>query len=395
MLTALEEYGLDGSDRWCDEAVALGHQMTWLTPESQHETLPLLIPRRGWRSSRTRASTIESRCARRWAFLIRDARRSPTVKSSWPATQSGASTSHSIYWAISRLPFGTSANVACSVLATFWAYGHFTTTSTHSDSSSPATSAASGRTGRTDRTGLVIRLGSFPTRRKLSARYAYLVRRSQKARPWPLADHRCQWPQDLGLLESRKPARGSLWVGSTNTPRCCETLLDQSVRARIRSAYPVGAHLSGGLDSSSIAVLASRALREQGDALTGFSWAPPPSGDAPHDEREMVEQNQPAGKHSGALHLGDRGRRGPIAAAERRTSAGFGIRSRVGRSRQRDVPRNPGPAVWLGRRRISRIQRTRVFCRTALSWSLVAIVAGNQKACGSPRWQWSTLEMDD
>lgn len=58
-------------------------------------------------------------------------------------------------------------------------------------------------------------------------------------------------------------------------------LLEASVRARIRSDYPIATHLSGGLDSSSIAVLAARTLRHQGISLTGFNWvhAPGPSDD--------------------------------------------------------------------------------------------------------------------
>lgn len=51
-------------------------------------------------------------------------------------------------------------------------------------------------------------------------------------------------------------------------------LLEKAVYVRIRSAYPVASHLSGGLDSSSIAVLASRKLAESGQSLTGFNWIP-------------------------------------------------------------------------------------------------------------------------
>ena len=40
VLSALDDYGLDGADRHCDGPVALGHQMTWLTPQSKQETLP-------------------------------------------------------------------------------------------------------------------------------------------------------------------------------------------------------------------------------------------------------------------------------------------------------------------------------------------------------------------
>ncbi|WP_309499259.1 asparagine synthase-related protein [Sulfurovum sp.] len=51
-------------------------------------------------------------------------------------------------------------------------------------------------------------------------------------------------------------------------------LLEMAVNARIRSVYPIASHLSGGIDSSSIAVLAARTLSKNGYNLTGFNWTP-------------------------------------------------------------------------------------------------------------------------
>jgi asparagine synthase (glutamine-hydrolysing) len=53
-------------------------------------------------------------------------------------------------------------------------------------------------------------------------------------------------------------------------------LFGQSVECRLRSAFPIGSHLSGGLDSSAVSVMASRILRERGRELATFSWSPPP-----------------------------------------------------------------------------------------------------------------------
>ena len=58
-------------------------------------------------------------------------------------------------------------------------------------------------------------------------------------------------------------------------------LFEQAVRARLPGG-PVGVHLSGGLDSSGVAVHAARALRAQGlPPPPAFSWQPAPSGPQP------------------------------------------------------------------------------------------------------------------
>ncbi|MDQ3707068.1 MAG: asparagine synthase (glutamine-hydrolyzing) [Chloroflexota bacterium] len=64
-------------------------------------------------------------------------------------------------------------------------------------------------------------------------------------------------------------------------------LLEDSVRLRLRSDVPLGAHLSGGLDSSSIVALLSRRLRESGEPVRTFSGA---FAEGPaYDERRYVE----------------------------------------------------------------------------------------------------------
>lgn len=66
-------------------------------------------------------------------------------------------------------------------------------------------------------------------------------------------------------------------------------LYAQAVKDRLRGPGPVGAHLSGGLDSSSIAVLAARELRRQGrPPPLAFSWLPAPD-DGPPSEAHAPE----------------------------------------------------------------------------------------------------------
>ena len=57
-------------------------------------------------------------------------------------------------------------------------------------------------------------------------------------------------------------------------------LFQESVARRLRSAYPIGSHLSGGLDSSAVTVVAARALREVAKPLAVFSWSPDPTSEA-------------------------------------------------------------------------------------------------------------------
>lgn len=71
-------------------------------------------------------------------------------------------------------------------------------------------------------------------------------------------------------------------------------LMDEAVACRLRTDFPVAAHLSGGLDSSSVAVLAARELSSRGRQLAmGYSYSPPRARVEPNraeDEREKIER---------------------------------------------------------------------------------------------------------
>jgi asparagine synthase (glutamine-hydrolysing) len=66
-------------------------------------------------------------------------------------------------------------------------------------------------------------------------------------------------------------------------------LLFQAVQCRVRTPFPIGTHVSGGLDSSTVTAIAARLLREQGQTLTAYSWSPAPPSELPDDERKLIQ----------------------------------------------------------------------------------------------------------
>jgi asparagine synthase (glutamine-hydrolysing) len=82
-----------------------------------------------------------------------------------------------------------------------------------------------------------------------------------------------------GRMEERRywSASGIKPVRLTSDEAYAEGLrecLDRAVRRQLRSVHPVGCYLSGGLDSSSVAVLAARALGERNQRLAAFTHVP-------------------------------------------------------------------------------------------------------------------------
>ncbi len=63
-------------------------------------------------------------------------------------------------------------------------------------------------------------------------------------------------------------------------------LLCNAVQARLRTVYPVASHLSGGIDTSAIAVLAARELEARGQPLYAFNWVETPEGQYDPDMAE-------------------------------------------------------------------------------------------------------------
>ena len=87
-----------------------------------------------------------------------------------------------------------------------------------------------------------------------------------------------------------RAAVGSRTCSPEDAARELRRLLDEAVHCRLPRTGEIGAHLSGGLDSSAIAVLAARKLREEGRALHAYSFLDRQRNDvALEDETEFVK----------------------------------------------------------------------------------------------------------
>lgn len=88
-----------------------------------------------------------------------------------------------------------------------------------------------------------------------------------------------------------KPAEVGTWRGTAEEAAdIMRELLEDAVASRLPPEGPVAAHLSGGLDSSGLVVLAARQLRAQGRRLHTFSQLPNPRpGVQWEDEGDFVQ----------------------------------------------------------------------------------------------------------
>ena len=116
----------------------------------------------------------------------------------------------------------------------------------------------------------------FKAVRKLQPGYSLTVRPDSERleRYWfPANSREVRFSTDAGYAEAARD------------------IYTRAVRDRLRTRVPVGVHVSGGLDSSSVAVLAARERRRQGQSPPAvFCWQPPPhDGSVKSWEHSFVE----------------------------------------------------------------------------------------------------------
>lgn len=90
----------------------------------------------------------------------------------------------------------------------------------------------------------------------------------------------CYWKLDFAQAGKRR-------CSPEEAASILSAVFTEAVRCRLPKTGPVAAHLSGGLDSSAISVLAARMLRKQQRQLFAYSFLPKVMGE--EDERPFVE----------------------------------------------------------------------------------------------------------
>jgi len=87
-----------------------------------------------------------------------------------------------------------------------------------------------------------------------------------------------------------EPGKTLKLSGDKEYAEALREVFTKSVRSRVKCDWRVGSHLSSGLDSTAITILAARELRKEGKRPLAFSWSPRPEtfDRALGDERDLI-----------------------------------------------------------------------------------------------------------
>ncbi len=288
-MAALKFYGPDGSDHWVGDTVGLGHQNMIVTPQSQWEHLPrydavsnLAITADLWLDNREDLSAILNvppseraeisdselilRAYRKWGaecpkYLLGD-----FAFAIWDANERALFCARDhigakpFYYCLTpeRFVFASDINGVLAV----------------PDVSDRLNEAYIAIYLQNPASFFPTALTFFNGIHKLPPAHALTIR------PNAVRIERYWDPEHLP--EIRLPS-------DADYAEAFRDLYQQAVRARLRSVHPIGSHVSGGLDCSSTAVLATRELRRQEKLLAAFCWEPPLQNEIlPSDERLLI-----------------------------------------------------------------------------------------------------------
>ena len=293
IMDALSAYGAEGSSIWLGASVGLGHQMTFVTPESREERLP-------WHEETLELTiTADARLDNREqlfdALAIRGQERTmPDSQLIVRAYQKWGTDCPSrllgdfafAIWDERRRQLFVARDIL-GIKPFYYHYHH--ATSKHFIFASEIEA--------------VLSAPNVPRSLDYSFLAAHFKHHGGYAHPeltyWQ--DVRTLKPAHAATVSEAGINTWAYWEPTqvpdlrlTSDEEYSEMLLDllkQAVACRLRSAYPIGSHLSGGLDSSTVTALVAQQLRQVGKSLVAFSWSPPPSPeeDISQDERALVK----------------------------------------------------------------------------------------------------------
>ena len=288
MMAKLSHRGRDGSGVWREGPLGLGHQMLHTTPESLHETLPFRD------SSSDLVITADARIDNREELF--DEFDIP------PPERAGVADSKLILKAYEKWGEDCSKRLLGDFAFAIWdrrkqqlfcARDHVGFRTFYYYHSRRFLAFATEIKG-------VLAAPDVPRRLNETAVADYLVYNQQDLEITFYKGILRLPPAHVIVLQAGVLKKQSYWVPHTQPELklpadddYAQALLEkmtQAVRCRIRGAFPVGIMLSGGLDSSSVASLAARMLRDQGKPLIAVCSALQENHPGiEKDERQYIE----------------------------------------------------------------------------------------------------------
>ena len=291
MAAALSFYGPDGHGQWCGESIGLGHLMLHVTPESLHERQPASL-RAAPHLIITADARIDNRDELFNALGVPQAGRDQTPDSSL------------ILLAFERWGADCPKKLLGDFAFAIWNLRERTLFCARDPfGSRPFVYYHGDRRFifASDINGLLSLLDSPRLNQPLLAAYLQMKTYHAEKRLTFFENVVKLEPAHIATLQAGKLKISRYWSpedvaerhdpGGRDYEEQLAFLFRQATDCRVRSAFPVGSHLSGGLDSSSVTTLASRLLRAHGKELATFSWSPPPAAGAtadPDDEYARI-----------------------------------------------------------------------------------------------------------
>lgn len=289
LMAALAPYGPDGSGQWVQGGVGLGHQRLIITPESRHEQPPIV-------EAAALVITADVRLDNREAL--------GRACDMTPAEQAQLSDSRLILRAYHKWGRACPAHLVGDFAFAIWdgpartlfcARDHIGARPFYYSLTPERFVFASDIDGVLAVPGASTRLNEAYVAAYLTDRFFYhseyiFFEALRKLPP----GHSLTVQTDTTRLERYWFPERLPEVRLSCDAEYAEAFLDlytQAVHARLRTVQAVGVHLSGGLDSSSTAVLAARNLRQQGKSPpAAFCWQPPPAGaPQPGSEHALIQ----------------------------------------------------------------------------------------------------------